>query len=153
MTCCLANDVHAGEAPPVHGGTAAGRDGFALRAMCVAGGKTSQDGKRHHPGSRADFVQALEILGKRLTDGACHFELGDRAAHDVQVALLRCPAETWMNVFGHPDRVERQATPSPLFPVEVWHYDCTDGPVECVGYQLNDLTGRRWITFVRVCYF
>ncbi len=63
------------------------------------------------------------------------------------------PLRTWLRVFGEPKSVERQRTPSALFPVEVWHYDCTDGPIECVGYQVNDLAGLRWVTFVRVCYF
>ena len=127
---------------------------YVERAMSVSGGKTPQEGRpwahwkqgRLHP-------SVWKSWAARLTNGAHYFEPRGRAREDVQVALLQCPRETWLRVFGPPKSVEQPAVPSPPFPVEVWHYDCTDGPIECVGCQLNDLAGQRWITFVRVCYF
>jgi len=84
---------------------------------------------------------------------SCRFELGDREFHSVQVAYLRCPYDVWREVFGGPRSVEEHAESLPMFPVHVWHYQCVDGPLACVGHQLDDLDGNRWMTFVRLCYF
>jgi hypothetical protein len=71
----------------------------------------------------------------------------------VQGAFLRCPFATWLRVFGQPESMHEHHESAPLFPVHVWKYRCTDGPVHCVGFQADDLYGTRWVTFVRVCYF
>ncbi len=52
----------------------------------------------------------------------------------------RCPSETWCMVFGEPDRIEQHDESEPIFPVEVWEYPCVDGPIRCVGYQVDDLS-------------
>jgi hypothetical protein len=56
-------------------------------------------------------------------------------------------------VYGEPRTVEEHIESAPLFPVQVWRCECSDGPLECVGRQVDDLYGNRWVTFVRLCYF
>jgi hypothetical protein len=125
---------------------------YTARALEVSGGQNlpTQPCPIH---SRADFVQALRMLGTTLTGEARHCSLDDRESEDMQVAFLRCLHTTWLEVFGEPSSAEEHAESLPLFPVQVWKYQCRDGPLECVGHQVDDLYGNRWLTLVRVCFF
>jgi hypothetical protein len=103
--------------------------------------------------SRADFIQALRIMGRERAGDRCQFELHGQVNEAVQTAFLRCPLTTWLAVFGPPEDVHEHGESAPTFPVHVWKYQCTDGPIYCVGFQVDELNGTRWVTFVRVCYF
>ena len=153
MISCLENTTSECHPPVVHSGGAVNRACYTARALALSGGRMLANGRPCRPGTRGDFIQALEVLGKRLTKQEYHFKLHERAIEDEQVALLRCPYETWVGVFGLPENIQRSSTPSSLFPVQVWRYDCTDGRITCVGHQVNDLAGQCWVTFVRLCYF
>jgi hypothetical protein len=126
---------------------------FALRAEAFSDVRSRVSRKRLPPLSRADFVEALRILGRQLPHGDHRFELGDPEIEAVHTAFLRCSLATWLEVFGQPESVHEHRESAPLFPVHVWKYQCTDGPVYCVGLQAEELNGTRWVTFVRVCYF
>jgi hypothetical protein len=99
-----------------------------------------------------DFLQALRILSTRPPNDS-RFDIGSIEIEAVQVAFLRCPFSVWLAVFGRPASVREHNESTSLFPVHVWGYECVDGPLECVGYQVEDLNGNRWITFVRLCFF
>jgi len=105
------------------------------------------------PRSKADFARALRILSRKTTSGDCRFEAGNPRITAVQGTFLRCPFDTWLELFGQPESTHEHHESVPLFPVHVWKYQSTDGPVHCVGFQVDDLYGTRWVTFVRVCYF
>lgn len=138
--------------PVARSGHAMHQVSYTVRAIAFSGGNVPVKGRLCRPGSRGDFIRALEVLGTRLSKHDYQFKLHEQAIDDEQVALLHCPYETWVGVFGAPNNIEEPKT-SPLFPVQIWRYDCTDGPIQCIGYQVNDLDGRRWVTFVRLCYF
>jgi hypothetical protein len=125
---------------------------YTAKALALSGLAQQAQPPSCPPGSRADFLQALEVLSTRTESGDDHFELGQREIEHVQVAFLRCAYETWCDVFGQPQRIVEHRKSPRLFPVQVWQYDCTDGPIECVGQQVNDLDGKRWVTFVRLCF-
>jgi len=105
------------------------------------------------PLSRADFVQALRIVGRQGAPNDCQFELGDPETQAIHTAFLRCSLATWLKIFGQPESVHEHRESAAFLPVHVWKYRCTDGPVYCVGFQGGELNGTRWVTFVRVCYF
>jgi hypothetical protein len=152
MMLCPDNTTCQCHLPFAQGDDVVVRASYTAKALAISSGKMSAIDRSCQPGSRGDFIRALEVLGKRLTKQDYHFKLHERAIDDEQVALLRCPYSTWVGVFGSPRNIEEPST-SPLFPVQVWRYECTDGPIECVGHQVNALDGRRWVTFVRLCYF
>jgi hypothetical protein len=126
---------------------------FTARALAVSGSADGPSVELCAPNSRADFIQALEILSRKMATETCRFELGDCEIESVQVAYLRCPYDVWREVFGGPQSVEEHSESLPMFPVHVWHYQCVDGRLACVGHQVDDLYGSRWLTFVRLCYF
>jgi hypothetical protein len=104
------------------------------------------------PGSKEDFAQALRLLSSNSPQDGCRFEIQNLEIESVWAAYLRCPVRTWLEVFGEPARSYEHHDSAPLFPVYVWEYSCTDGSLECVGYQVEDQYGDRWITFVRLCH-
>jgi hypothetical protein len=126
---------------------------YTARALAESSISEATDIEACPPGSRADFVQALRILSTATASRGYRFDLGDREIEDLQVVYLRCPYETWLTVFGKPRNIEKHSESAPMFPVEAWEYRCVDGPVRCVGHQVDDLYGKRWVTFVRLCYF
>ena len=126
---------------------------YTVRAEAFSGTKSPAPSKASPPLSREDFVQALRILGRQRPHNDCQIELGDPEVEAVHTAFLRCSLATWVKVFGQPESVHAHRESAPLFPVHVWKYQCTDGPVSCVGFQVDELNGTRWVTFVRVCYF
>ncbi|NLX98336.1 MAG: hypothetical protein GXY83_19430 [Rhodopirellula sp.] len=103
--------------------------------------------------SREDFIRALRILSTKTAEEQSRFDLGEYEVEQVQVAYLRCRYEKWREIFGDPESTEEHRDALPMFPVQVWHYRCADGPLACVGHQVDDLYGTRWVTFVRLCYF
>jgi hypothetical protein len=126
---------------------------YTARAQQVLGEPYAVADRAHPPDSRADFVNALRLLSAKPPGKGARFDLGDRGVASVQTAFLRCPHEVWQRVFGEPRTVEEHAESAPLFPVQVWRYECSDGPLECVGHLVDDLYGNRWVTFVRLCFF
>jgi hypothetical protein len=125
---------------------------YTARALALSGPAEEAHVQSSPPGSRADFIQALEVLSTKMESGGCRFDVGSLEIEQVQVAFLRCPREVWCEVFGEPERVVEHRESLPMFPIEVWEYECTDGPIECVGLQVDDLYGKRWVTFVRLCF-
>ena len=57
------------------------------------------------PLSKADFVQALRIMGRQRPRSDYQFELGDPESEAIHTAFLRCPLATWVKVFGQPESV------------------------------------------------
>ena len=126
---------------------------FTQRAAHMAPSAIGSVPENCDPGSRADFLQALALLCVPWPQRRVCFEVGPIEIALVRVAYLRCTIELWHDVFGVPENVEMHAETVPMFPVEVWTYQCVDGPVACIGHQVDDLYGRRWVTFVRLCDF
>jgi hypothetical protein len=126
---------------------------YTVRAEAFSGTTSPVSSEPPPPLSRADFVQALRILGRERPRNDRQFELRDPETEAIHTAFLRCSLATWAKVFGQPESVHEHRESAPLFPVHVWKYQCADGPVYCVGFQVDELNGTRWVTFVRVCYF
>ena len=126
---------------------------FTARAEAFSDVKGRRSSKRLPPMSRADFVEALRVLGRQRLQNGSEFDFDDPGTEAVHTAFLRCSLSAWLEIFGEPESVHEHRESAPLFPVHVWKYQCTDGPVYCVGFQVDELSGTRWVTFVRVCYF
>lgn len=127
--------------------------GFASEARTISGWKRPPNRKPLSSGSRLDFGLALATLSGKPPRKGCRFELGDLEITGVRVAFLRCTLGSWLEVCGEPESIYEHSISTPRFPVHVWKYQCSDGPIACVGFRSDSLDGDRWVTFVRLCYF
>lgn len=122
-------------------------NGFASNAAwtCGAGGFRGTP----EPGSRADFMQALQLLGARLE--SCQGMDGRTARLAVPVHVS-CSRHKWAAAFGEPDCVQggRAAGAKDL---HLWKHFCTDGPITCIGHRFERRPGEGWVIVVRVCLF
>ncbi len=95
------------------------------------------------PGSKLDFLTALEILGARV--------LCMDAGVTVHAVWLHCPGHTWELVFGQLERLTDHRRSADWLPLHTWEHHCTDGSVTCIGHVLEGPFGEAWITLVRIC--
>lgn len=102
--------------------------------------------------SRADFLHAVRMLAESSASGKRSSVPPKREIGDVWTVLICCPFAAWTQVFGVPDG---EMHPEPFCarrPLHVWEYRCSDGPVRCVGHDL-DHADEPWILVARVCCF
>ncbi len=100
------------------------------------------------PGSRRDFLQALQLLDSGLSVRQIQAK---RTLFDVMPVHLSCPHETWAEVFGEMQGDDAQESAADNPGVQVWEHHCTDGPVTCIGYLFERSPGVGWVVVVRVC--
>ena len=119
--------------------------GFAFRAArlhAIRGLRVA-----HEPGSRADFAQALQLVGadpkvRRLMLGHTSY-----AEMPVHVSSSR---HDWQMTFGKIHSIEelRGAEADKL--LYRWKYFCTDGPVTCQGHLFDRPSGPPWVVVTRI---
>jgi hypothetical protein len=100
------------------------------------------------PGSRRDFLQALQLLDSGLSVRQIQAK---RSLFDVMPVHLSCPHETWAQVFGEMQCANAQESAADNPGVQVWEHHCTDGPVTCIGHLFERSPGVGWVVVVRVC--
>lgn len=101
----------------------------------------------HEPGSRADFLQGLQLLGARPEIRRLRNRRSTRLAVPVHVS---CSRADWQDVFGEPECVEEVGLPSAQNSLYLWKHFCTDGPITCIGHLFVRWPGVRWVVVVRI---
>jgi hypothetical protein len=100
------------------------------------------------PGSRRDFLQALQLLDGGLSVGQIQAK---RSLFEVLPVHLSCPHETWATVFGEMQGVDAPHSAADNPNIQIWEHRCTDGPVTCIGHLFERSPGVGWVVLVRVC--
>ncbi len=120
--------------------------GFAERARALLGVATP--GAVAAPaGSRADFLQALQILGARSP----RYRLGSRDPIPRTIPIqISCPYQTWLKVFGRPRQIEKYSHAPNSVAIHTWKHDCKDGPITCIGQFSERFPGLRWVVVMRL---
>ncbi len=98
------------------------------------------------PGSREDFLCALELLGARLVPRGGSSEERPRtwAAH------LSCPYRTWVRVFGPPQDVQWSHKGGNRVPLCAWTHEYAGRSLTCVGHLFERSPGKRWVLLARL---
>lgn len=121
---------------------------FAFRAALVAGVQGFH--VAHDPGSRADFIQALQLLGAEPKIGRLQSHLNTRRMMRVH---LSCSRDNWAQVFGEPECVEEIVVRSTKHVQYRWKHFCLDGSITCVGDLFEQSPGVHWVVVMRITLF
>jgi hypothetical protein len=118
---------------------------FAFRAAWVLGIRGFH--VAHEPGSRRDFLQALQQLGAepkicRLQDG--------RHTRRMERVHVSCSHDDWVKVFGGPESVEEISVPVSENVLYRWKHFCSDGLVICIRHLFEQSPGTHWVVVMRV---
>lgn len=98
----------------------------------------------NEPGSRADFAQAIQLIGanprvRRL--------MTSRLPIPVHVSSSR---GDWEEVFGEIECIEEGRVAEPKNLPYRWKHFCTDGPVTCHGHLFEQQSGAPWVVVMQV---
>lgn len=121
-------------------------DGFVKRAIALLGhavfGVVTAS-----PGSRRDFLKALQVLGAKSN----RYRLGSSDPLPRTIPIhISCPYQMWLKVFGPPRQLEKHGRPPTGVAIHLWKHECKDGPVTCIGQISERLPGLRWVVVMRV---
>ena len=97
-------------------------------------------GQTSHPPTcsascRGEFLDTLRLLGARLS--VPRRDRGGNDSLEVQPVLLRCPLETWKQVFGELENVVCHCIPARQRLFHTWRHFWTGECVTCVGVLPN----------------
>jgi hypothetical protein len=120
---------------------------FAFRAALVSGVQGFH--VAHDPGSRADFIQALQQLGAE--PGLHRLQRSGNTRRMMRVHVS-CSRDDWVKVFGELQCVEEIAVPVSKYIQYRWKHLCSDGSVTCVGHLFEQSPGVSWVVTMRVAF-
>ena len=90
------------------------------------------------PGSRSDFLRALESLGAMLEATTC-----PEAAVRVR---FQCVLDDWVRFFGEIRVIgENVSLGGGATDFQAWSCQCADGPVLCIGFRYRGRSGRDYV--------
>jgi hypothetical protein len=118
---------------------------FAFRAALVLGIRGFH--VAHEPGSRADFIQALQLLGAEPKIHGLQSSRNNRRMMPVHVT---CSQDNWAEIFGEPECVEEIPVPASKHVLYRWKHLCSDGSVTCIGHLFEQSPGVHWVVVMRV---
>ncbi len=118
---------------------------FAFRAALVSGVQGFH--VAHDPGSRADFLQALQQLG---AGPALHRLQRSDSTRKMTRLHVSCSRADWVKVFGEPECVEEISVPVSKYVQYRWKHFCSDGSITCVGHLFEQSPGVSWVVAMRV---
>lgn len=118
---------------------------LAYRAALVSGVQGFH--VAHEPGSRADFIQALQQLGAEPKIGRLQNSRNSRRMVQVHVS---CSRDNWTEIFGEPECVEEITVPTSKYVLYRWKHFCSDGSVTCIGHLFEQSPGICWVVVMRV---
>lgn len=101
----------------------------------------------HQPGSRADFAQALQLLGAGPSVRRLMLGRTSRLATSVHLSNSR---DNWEEVFGQVECIEEGRVAGAEDALYRWKYFCTDGPVTCHGHLFERQPGVPWVVVMRI---
>ncbi len=102
-------------------------------------------------GTKADFIQALQVLGARVLNAFFLYEHGRAGSHEIRVAFLSCRLRTWRMVFGKPGNILDHRDAATNIPLQTWEHECRDGKITCVGHLFERVPGGPWVILARLC--
>jgi hypothetical protein len=125
---------------------------YVHNALLCSENKGPPTDKTELPESKADFSQALRILGARLLKG--HFSYDGCHAKGVEIlpTFLSCPLRIWSRVFGRPRNVADHADKATNMRTQTWEQHCQDGSILCIGNLFERAPGGPWVILSRVCF-
>jgi hypothetical protein len=118
---------------------------FAFRAALVLGVQGFH--VAHEPGSRGDFLQALQQLGAEPK--SCRLQ-SSRNTRRMMRVHVSCSRDNWTEIFGEPECVERIPVSASKYGMYRWKHFCSDGSVTCIGYLFEQSPGVCWVVVMRV---
>ena len=118
---------------------------FAFRAALVLGIRGFH--VAHEPGSRGDFLQALQQLGAEPK--VCRLQDGHNTRKMMQVHVS-CSHDDWVKVFGKTECVEEIPIAASKRVLYRWKHLCSDGSVTCIGHLFEQSPGVSWVVMMRV---
>ena len=107
---------------------------------CAHDGRFSRDG----------FLQALRLIGATGGVTYCHTLVGQPGTEEVHSGFLSCPRKVWVQAFGELENVVHREDPGTRSPPDAWCYECTDGPVTCVGHLFERCPDQEWMIVKKV---
>jgi hypothetical protein len=119
--------------------------GFASRAAQLAG--IQEFHPAHDPGSRGDFLQALQQLGAEPKVCRLQYNLNTRRMMRVHVS---CSRNHWTEIFGELKCIEEIPVPTSKHVLYRWKHFCSDGSVTCVGHLFERSPGLHWVVVMRL---
>jgi hypothetical protein len=118
---------------------------FAFRAALLLGIQGFH--VAHEPGSRGDFLQALQQLGAEPR--VCRLQ-SSRNTRKMMPVHLSCSREHWADIFGEPECIEEIPVPKSKYVLYRWKHFCSDGSVTCIGHLFEKSLGVDWVVVMRV---
>lgn len=120
-------------------------ESFSFRAARASGIRRFR--VNHTPGSRGDFLEALQQLGaepkiERLQNR--------RNIYRMMRVHVTCSREEWSAIFGEPECVEETVMPSSKHLLHLWKHTCSDGSVTCIGHLFEQSPGIQRVVVMRV---
>jgi hypothetical protein len=118
---------------------------FAFRAALVFGIRGFH--VANEPGSRSDFLQALQQLGAEPK--VCRLQDGRNTRRMVRVHVS-CSRDNWTEIFGEPECVEEIPVAASKHVLYRWKHLCSDGSVTSIGHLFEQSPGVSWVVVMRV---
>lgn len=118
---------------------------FAFRAALVLGIRGFH--VAHEPGSRGDFLQAMQQLGAEPKVCRLHDDRNIRRMVRIHVS---CSRPDWVTVFGEPEDIEEIPVAASKNVLYRWRHSCSDGLVTCIGHLFEQSPGMDWMVVMRV---
>jgi len=118
---------------------------FAFRAALVLGVQGFH--VAHDPGSRGDFLQALQLLG---AEPKIHGLQSSRNTRRMMRVHVTCSRDDWTEIFGEPECIEEISIPTSKHVLYRWKHFCSDGSVTCIGHLFEQSPGVSWVVVMRV---
>lgn len=119
-------------------------ESFAFRAACASGAMGVRFSQA--PGSRGDFLQALQLLGAGPTIRRLH----QRRARWTVPVHVSCAYEVWTRIFGPPAVIEDCGNAPLRHLFQRWKHFCSNGPITCTGHLFEQKPGTRWVVVLSV---
>jgi hypothetical protein len=101
----------------------------------------------HVPGSRSDFLQALQQLG---AGPEIHRLRDSRRRRPTRRVHISCSEDNWTEIFGQPQCIEETVGSAPKPGLHRWTHWCSDGSVTCIGHLFEHSPGVPWVVVMRV---
>jgi hypothetical protein len=102
--------------------------------------------------SKADFCQALRILGARVLKGYFCYDACEARSVEISPTFLSCPLQDWSRVFGRPQNIVDRADQATNMHTQTWEQYCQDGTIVCIGNLFDRVPGSPWVILSRVCF-
>ncbi len=120
-------------------------ESFAFRAARVSGIRGFH--VAHDPGSRGDFLQALQLLGAEPKISRLQ---SSRSTCRIMRVHIGCSRDNWVEIFGEPECIEDSVVPSTKQVLNLWKHSCSDGLVTLIGHLFEQSPGVRWVVVARI---